>query len=362
MGQRSRFREACVERDGGECVVPWCKEAVTPDPSGPGEQHHVLERKLWKDGGYIPENGASVCNTHHRYAETNHIPPQAFWRWIGVDEPVVPEPCDSLHVNKWGEPLDTPPWKEHRERIKYPSTRHLLPCYWQSEHGTADERTGRDDTGMTSTASFVGAPYVMTVKLDGANSMMVKDLDEPVRARNGKDAEHESFDMLKQLYWDKDVYSALDDNIQVFGEWMYAKHSIHYGCDCDEACESVGPQLDSHFYVFGVYDTDYDVWLSWPETNRWGERIDFPVAPTIGMSIPDTSVLESTSDFVRHVERESQRVIDQGHEGTIVRSKFPFHYGQFEERVGKFTRCNHVQTDKHWSHKEITRNKIERFK
>lgn len=362
MGQRSWFREACVRRDDATCVVPWCGEAVDTDPSGDGEIHHIIERKLWDDGGYIPENGACVCNTHHRYAETNYIPPQAFWCWLGVSSPTLPDSVDSHHINKWGEPMETPPWSSLRDHIKYPSTRHLLPCYWQSERSTAEERTERDDTGMTSTAPFVGVPFVVSVKMDGSNAMLVKDSENPVRARNGKHADHESFDMLKQEYWEKDVYSSLNENIQIFGEWMYAKHSIHYGCECDsgceEPCESTGPPLDDSFYVFGAYDTDYDVWLSWAETRWWANEIGFSMPPIVGESVLDTTVKDSTQEFVQYITEESERIVDLGHEGTIVRTTFPFHYGQFGERVGKFVRPNHVRTDEHWSHQRMVENVI----
>jgi len=103
---RNRFRERCVSRDGGECIVPTCEQEVTPSPDGPGEVHHIMERKLWEDGGYFPANGASVCNPHHRMAEDNIIPPQAFWRWADVENPVVPvENAGYIDVDKWGEPL-----------------------------------------------------------------------------------------------------------------------------------------------------------------------------------------------------------------------------------------------------------------
>ena len=103
--KRQKFREQVCERDGGECVVWHCDREVTPNPSGPGEQHHLVERAEWPNGGYIRENGASVCNLHHRYAEQNAIPPQAFWSWIGLT-PVTPNDM-GVNVDKWGEPFET---------------------------------------------------------------------------------------------------------------------------------------------------------------------------------------------------------------------------------------------------------------
>lgn len=377
---RQTFREECVERDGGECIVVKCDEPVTADPDGPGEVHHIIERELWVDGGYEQNNGASVCNMHHRMAEDNRIPPQAFWRWADVDVIGIPDEhgitytnprasTDVFDVDKWGEVFDTPPHDDLREYPKYPSSRHMLPCYWHSDRGTQEERTGRDDTGMTDLGSLQGLPLVMTIKMDGSNAMLVKDSEQPVRARNGRDAEHESFDHLKQEYWDRNVYENIPEYYQVFGENMYAKHSIHYGCDgcCKERNQA--PPVDDVFLVFGVYDTRYNLWLSWPETEEVADDIGFETAPVV--AAPHDFTDDPRSEVITEFERErpevdlagyttslAEQYIDRGHEGLIVRSAYPFHYGQFGQRLGKFVRPNHVETDEHWSHQEVTRNEV----
>lgn len=367
---RADFREQCVNRDNGQCLIPWCQNDVIADPNGPGEIHHIIERKLWSDGGYLPDNGVCVCNEHHQMAEQNEIPPQAFWQWAGITNPVVPtpggtpmrchidDPGEMMAINKWGESFDSPPHGDIREYHKYPSTRHLLPLYWRSERGTAQERTGRDDTGLTSVESFLDIPLVVSIKMDGSNAMLVADTDEPVRARNGRDAEHESFDQLKQEYWDRTVYENLPDHLQVFGENMYAKHSIHYGCDgcCDE--RNQGPPVDDVFLVFGVYDTRYDLWLSWPETEQIAEQIGFSTVPTIWDS-NNAKQIADESEFRQTLTALAEDTVLSGHEGIIVRSMHPFHYGQFTQKLGKYVRPNHVQTDEHWSHGDAPDNQIQ---
>lgn len=361
----------------GECLVPWCTETVTIDPSGPGEVHHIIERELWPDGGYIPENGASVCNVHHQLAERDIIPPQAFWRWAGIEEIIVPEIAygqdstghwvgsvetanEKMAINKWGESFEVPPHADLRQYPKYPSTRHLLPAYWHSPHGSADDRTGRDDTGYHTLSQMLDIPLVITHKLDGSNAMLVADTDAPVRARNGRDADHVSFDHLKSEYWERNVYETLcelGDGLQVFGENVYAKHSIHYGCptDCCGGCDerNRGPALEDVFYVFGVYDTHYQVWLSWRETQAVAEEIGFPAVPAVGTITHDRG-----HGLERELSRLGDNTIEDGHEGIIVRSQYPFHWGQFETFVGKYVRPNHVQTDEHWSHQQVVRNGV----
>ena len=347
MTNRGDFRRNCIRRDGSVCTVPWCSSEISAVPENDGEVHHIIERELWKDGGYITDNGTSVCNLHHQYAEENKIPPQAFWRWLSIENPPLPDAVRSPSVNKWGESFETPPHETLREFHKYPSTRHLLPLYWQSERGTASQRTGRDDTGLSSVDSFLDVPLVATVKMDGSNAMLVKDEDNPVRARNGSDAAHESFDHLKQLYWQKDVYSELPSHLQVFGEWLYAKHSIKYEGEI---------ALRDYFQVFGVFDTRYNLWLSWPETEYWANKLGFVTTPLVEEHTLDKNFISNEQEFVQHFTEQAERVVDMGHEGIVIRWKFPFHYGQFGEALGKYVRPNHVKTDEHWSHKRIEQN------
>ena len=54
---RKEFKQAVLARDGGMCV--FCKTVPAVDA------HHIMDRKLWPDGGYYLDNGASVCADHH---------------------------------------------------------------------------------------------------------------------------------------------------------------------------------------------------------------------------------------------------------------------------------------------------------
>lgn len=348
---RQKFEVECRERDGHECVVPWCQN--TPD-----EAHHIIERSLWNTAhdGYIIDNGASVCNLHHKYAESNDIPPQAFWNWIGVTNPPVPDDMNT-DINKWGDEFDTPRWEEKKDFFKYQSTRHLMPLYWQSSDD-AQSRIERDDTEIHSVENFLGIPLVATIKMDGSNAMVVKDDENPVRARNGAHADHPSFDMFKQMYNEMGLYTEIPETYQIFGEWLYSKHSLHYGCSgCCEGRNQAPPLENGLFQVFGIFDTRYNLWLSWDETERWADKLGFNTAQVVYNSENDTDVYNQddkfTSDFVDIAEEQ----VNKNHEGIVLRSRFPFHYGQFSERLSKFVRPNHVDDDaEHHKHTEITRN------
>lgn len=359
---RKEFREQCLERDNHQCVIPWCTRSAD-------DVHHIIERSEWNNGGYIINNGASVCNPHHRYAENNQIPPQAFWQWINVDEKPTPNGLD-INIDKWGKSFETPPWEDIRDRIKYQSTRHLLPLYWYDDETKAKTRVEHDDTGVQSVEDFVGVPLVITHKMDGSNCMLVNDTTNPVRARNGKKPEDTMRPLYRDggLYWEKEVSRKLPDNLQVFGEWLYAKHSIHYGCDCDDPCEDVGPNLtelvdyedeSAYFQIFGVYNNRENIWLSWPETEKVADELGFPTTPVIYMEDNnDEATFKTKHEARRKLISYAREVVDNGGEGIVVRSKFPFHYDQFERRIGKYVRENHVNTDEHWKHTETIENNL----
>lgn len=37
----------------------------------------------------------------------------------------------------------------------------------------------------------------------------------------------------------------------------------------------------AYFQIFGVYDKVWDIWLSWPETQRVSDVLGFPTTPVI---------------------------------------------------------------------------------
>ena len=49
---RDDFRELTFQRDGHRCVL--CGAPAQ-------DAHHIIERRLFPDGGYYLGNGASVC-------------------------------------------------------------------------------------------------------------------------------------------------------------------------------------------------------------------------------------------------------------------------------------------------------------
>lgn len=62
---RIHFRDDTFARDGHRCKV--CGNA-----SLPLDAHHITDRNLMPNGGYVPENGITLCPGCHEKAEVFH--------------------------------------------------------------------------------------------------------------------------------------------------------------------------------------------------------------------------------------------------------------------------------------------------
>ncbi len=91
---REAFKTAVFQRDGSKCV--FCKK--------PGiDAHHIFDRKLFADGGYYLNNGATVCDKCHRLCEGTVIDLKAVWGACGIVEPLYPPGLDTgKQYDKWG--------------------------------------------------------------------------------------------------------------------------------------------------------------------------------------------------------------------------------------------------------------------
>lgn len=62
---RAKFRDSTFKRDSHRCRV--CGES-----SKPLDAHHITDRTLMPNGGYVTENGISLCPECHEKAEVFH--------------------------------------------------------------------------------------------------------------------------------------------------------------------------------------------------------------------------------------------------------------------------------------------------
>lgn len=71
---RERFRNSVFDRDGHRCrVCGWSLQTLELKL----DAHHITDRNLMPHGGYVKENGITLCPACHEKAEVFHSTGQA---------------------------------------------------------------------------------------------------------------------------------------------------------------------------------------------------------------------------------------------------------------------------------------------
>jgi hypothetical protein len=136
----------------------------------------------------------------------------------------------------------------HDQFIKYPRTPHLF-----GSKGTDDDR----HMGPKDSAKFIADPSLIAEeKLDGtnvgihfaSNGRMVLQC----RGHEITEGMHPQYDLFKQWTAMKrpTLEAMLADRFILFGEWLYAKHSVFYRA------------LPHYFFEFDIYDKEEGCFLS----------------------------------------------------------------------------------------------------
>ena len=89
---REEFKKAVFVRDKNSCVV--CKAPAQ-------DSHHLIERKIWPDGGYLENNGVALCGDCHIKAERMDIAVDELRRLAKITEIILP-PGMTGPLDKWG--------------------------------------------------------------------------------------------------------------------------------------------------------------------------------------------------------------------------------------------------------------------
>ena len=91
---REMFNETCIKRDNNQCRLCGVTEKLSV--------HHIIERKLWSDGGYYKNNGITVCPECHLLTEAGFILPSKLWFKMGINK-LYPEGLNyDNEYDKWG--------------------------------------------------------------------------------------------------------------------------------------------------------------------------------------------------------------------------------------------------------------------
>jgi hypothetical protein len=332
---RADFAKGVFDRDGGACVVCGARGATTPLSA-----HHILERRLWENGGYFLDNGATLCDTRcHLEAEQTLLTPEFLRERAGITRVLLPEDLEEgERYDKWGNPVLPNGtrmrgplfWEEPVQKVlaqagvldlflpysKYPRTPHLP---WSPGVGTGDRV-------LKSVEHFVGKRVVVTLKMDGENAIIYRDY---YHARSLDSRHHPSRDWLKAFaaQWQYEIPA----NWSFRGENLYARHSIFY------------PNLKSYFYLFSIWN-ERNVRLAWSEIEEWAGLLGLTLVPVLYDGIWDEELIRG----LHAPEYEGAPM-----EGYVVSLHESFPLSHFGRSVAKFVREGHVQTDKHWMHQTV---------
>lgn len=323
---RDAFRTAVFARDDGRCVA--CGAPAV-------DAHHILERRLFDDGGYYLANGASVCAPCHLAAEQTTLSVEELRHAAGITRPALPGHFyDDVVYDKWGNTIaangtrgpgelfnddsarkalrDGNVLDRFRPYVKYPRTPHLP---WSPG-------VGSDDRVLTDTAGFAGLEVVVTEKLDGECTTAYPDGYVHARSIDGA-LSNPSRSWVKND-WSQRAFD-LPTGWRVCGENMWAVHSIHYD------------DLPSYFAVFSIWD-QHNRCLPWDDTADWCALLDLTTVPVLWRGVFDEPTVAGL-----WCPADRDRV-----EGYVVRPAAGFAYRDFRNRVAKFVRPDHVSTDRHW--------------
>ena len=155
--------------------------------------------------------------------------------------------------------------------FKFPRTRHLLDV--------GGNGVSRDDLVLSKkeAETFLKAQrLIIEEKVDGANIgiSIKKDLSIAIQNRSHYvfSNTHRQFNAL-DTWIEKHrqtFYSILEPERHIlFGEWLYAKHSIHY------------KNLSDYFMAFDVYDQKSHLFLSVEERDNFLKNTGIPHVPKI---------------------------------------------------------------------------------
>lgn len=151
--------------------------------------------------------------------------------------------------------------------VKYPRTPHLF-----GSKGTDDDK----HMGAKESRAFISDPsLIVEEKLDGTNvgihftsaGRMVLQC----RGHEITEGMHPQYDLFKQWTAVKreTLEIMLEDRFILYGEWLYARHSVHYRA------------LPHYFFEFDIWDKDAAAFLELDTRLRMLEGTGFKTVPVV---------------------------------------------------------------------------------
>lgn len=230
--------------------------------------------------------------------------------------------------------------------VKYPRTPHVY-----GSTGTADDKhLGEEETLRL----LADSSLIVEEKIDGTNvgihfspsgKMMLQ-----CRGHLISEGMHPQYDLFKQ--WTNVKRGALESGLGaryiLFGEWMYAKHSVRY------------LDLPHFFFEFDVYDKEEEVFLSLDHRMVLIEQLEIETVPILHrgeISREELAHLIGPSRFNSEFDNPVTGVKDKLMEGLYLRTELE---GRVTRRA-KLVRpefIEAIQRSEHWQHKSVVPNRL----
>lgn len=330
---RDAFREGVFARDNHKCVV--CGEPAK-------DAHHIIERRLFDDGGYYLDNGASLCEKHHIAAERTTLSCDEIRELCGIDT-VIPPPHlyadNDYGYDKWGNIVLKNGNRIKGELFFDESVQKILDAgnvldlfvpyvkYPRTMHVPWSEKLGKDDRRMSG-VPWDGMDVIVTLKMDGENTSMYRD---HIHARSLDSGSHPSRNWVKGL-WSRISYE-IPEGWRICGENMFAVHTITYD------------DLESYFLMFSMWN-DRNVCLSWDETMEYAQLLGLNHVPVLYRGVYDEKLI-----------REEFKKKYPTHEGYVIRPAGEFKFSDFRKVVGKFVDGSFKIKHGHWTQQKMEANR-----
>ena len=228
--------------------------------------------------------------------------------------------------------------------IKYPRTPHLF-----GSKGTDDDKhLGRKE----SEAFIANSSLIVEEKIDGTNVGIHFTLRGRMvlqcRGHEITEGMHPQYDLFKQWTSVKrpTLEAMLSSRFILYGEWLYAKHSVHYRA------------LPHYFFEFDIYDKDAAQFLDLATRLRMLEGTGLHTVPVIHRGRRTADELQSLigpsaygSAFDNPVTGEADNLM----EGLYVRTESAGHVtGRAKMVRPEFV--EKVKQSEHWQHQKMTPN------
>jgi hypothetical protein len=232
----------------------------------------------------------------------------------------------------------------HDDFIKYPRTPHLF-----GSKGTDDDK----HLGEAESKDFIAdESLIVEEKIDGTNvGIHFSSTGQLVLQCRGHlitEGMHPQYDLFKQWATVKryELENRLEDRFILFGEWVYARHSVHY------------QQLPHYFFEFDIYDKEIESFVSLERRLAIleGAKIEtVPVLHTGAVSKEKLAELIGPSQYGSRFENPLTKRTDNLMEGIYLRTEAA---GVVTGRA-KFVRFEFVEKIKqstHWQHQTMVPN------